>query len=119
MIVGSPPRILWMSSSERALLINFNTSVYISLRHQFAEAVGVPQEATGIVVVCGAGHRPATYLDYGSVGQVEEGNAGFVAIEHVEVILQVLLVAGELEELAVIACLLCVLDKVVKVLVYV
>ena len=71
-----------------------------------------------VVVVGGAGWGPPTYLDYGSVWQVEVGNSGVVAIEPVKVILEVLLEAGELEELALVACLLGVLKEFIVMLVH-
>ena len=64
-------------------------------------------------------HRPATYLDYGSAGQAEVGDSDDVDLETVEVILHVLLAAGELQELALVACLHRVLEKVAQVLVHV
>ena len=61
-------------------------------------------------------HRPATYFHYGSVWHVDAGVSGVVAIEPIEVILQVLLVAGKLQEPALVAGGHCPLEKLAKAL---
>ena len=58
------------------------------------------------------------YVFQGFVWHVGEGDSGVVAIEPVEVALQVLLVAGELEELPLVACVRGALKKVGKVLIH-
>ncbi len=82
------------------------------------KAIVIFQEALGVVVVGGAGLGPLAKLYNCPARQIEVGYLGAVAIKPVEVILEILLVAGYFQRPTLFCCLLGVLKEFVVMLVH-
>ncbi len=77
----------------------------------------IVQESAGVVVVGGAGWGPPAKLYYRPGWHVEVGNLGAVAIKPVEVVVEILLEAGQLQERTLVLCLLRVFNEFIVLLV--
>ncbi len=75
------------------------------------------QETPRVVVVGGAGWGPPVKLYYRRVWQVEVGYLGAIAIKPVEVVLEILVVAEQLQEPTLVCCRLGVNKEVIVMLV--
>ncbi len=69
------------------------------------------QESAGVVVVGGAGWGPLPKLYYCPAWQVEVGCFGAVVIKPVEVVFEILLVAGQLQKRILVRSRLCAIKK--------